>query len=240
MDSQFVNYDGRSVYDMITNLLAASGDPEAIARLQQAIQTVDAKFGPVNNELERLETDKQDAGNYVRCDAFSNGVSVTNMNETGFQFIGTLAETQKKLALNVASNKIRLIKTEDNGATWTDMGVYTADEDTGWQTLTGTPIKYRRNNGFVSVNIGAMSGAYTYNFTKGQWVQLGTMPTGFRPSGGTSNPEIMTIWIRRTSESMFIPMVCQFASDGIIQVMASETLAASEYNAILGSISFPV
>lgn len=54
MDSSFVNYDGRSVHDMIEALLAMSGDPEAIRRLQESINTVDAKFGPVNTELERL------------------------------------------------------------------------------------------------------------------------------------------------------------------------------------------
>ena len=40
MDSSFVNYDGRSVHDMIEALLAMSGDPEAIRRLQENINII--------------------------------------------------------------------------------------------------------------------------------------------------------------------------------------------------------
>lgn len=58
MDSQFVNFDGRSVHDMINLLLAASGDPEAIRRLQESINAVDQRaqssISIVNAAVEQL------------------------------------------------------------------------------------------------------------------------------------------------------------------------------------------
>lgn len=61
MDSQFVNYDGRSVHDMINLLLAASGDPEAIRRLQESINAVDQRaqssISIVNAAVEQLDAE---------------------------------------------------------------------------------------------------------------------------------------------------------------------------------------
>lgn len=58
MDSHFINFDGRSVHDMIELLLAASGDPEAIRRLQESINAVDLRaqssIAVVNTAVENL------------------------------------------------------------------------------------------------------------------------------------------------------------------------------------------
>ncbi len=58
MDSQFVNFDGRSVHDVLSLLLAASGDPEAIRRLQESINAVDQRaqssISVVNTAVENL------------------------------------------------------------------------------------------------------------------------------------------------------------------------------------------
>ena len=66
MDSNFVNYDGRSVHDMIELLLYASGDPEAIRRLQESINDVDRRaqssISVVNAAIDQLDdyNDTQD------------------------------------------------------------------------------------------------------------------------------------------------------------------------------------
>lgn len=61
MDSQFVNFDGRSVHDVLKLLLAASGDPEAIRRLQESINAVDQRaqssISIVNAAVEKLDTE---------------------------------------------------------------------------------------------------------------------------------------------------------------------------------------
>lgn len=83
MDSSFVNYDGRSVHDMIEALLAMSGDPEAIRRLQESINTVDAKFGPVNTELERLS--QYDVTQDTNVSTLSNFGAKNRLKLTGLE-----------------------------------------------------------------------------------------------------------------------------------------------------------
>lgn len=61
MDSHFINYDARSVHDMIELLLASTGDPEAIRRLQESINAVDQRaqssIAVVNAAVEKLDTE---------------------------------------------------------------------------------------------------------------------------------------------------------------------------------------
>ena len=182
MDSQFVNFDGRSVHDVLQILLAASGDPEAIARLQQAIQTVDAKFGPVNDELARLEDDKQDVGDYTE---YVTGDTLKKVKIQGSQYLLQLVNKysdnpEKNAIFNFSSQtgKIEFREQEDTSQASQVLYTFSADEDTGWQTLTGeyVDLYYRKKNGVLYLKLaqaakqiisGAVAGAFT-------------LPEGFR------------------------------------------------------------
>lgn len=197
MDSHFINFDGRSVHDMIELLLAASGDPEAIARLQQAIQSVDAKFGPVDTELARLEEDKQDVGDYVENGGgdfswlkFARGCYIGRMNrganteglriwgqydkeESGYNLDGLVFNHVTKQILHQVYNA--------DESTWETLATYSADEDTGWLTLESNVqnVGYRKKNGVVYLNtVGNVKEAVSTTTPT-----LLTLPEGIRPAG---------------------------------------------------------
>lgn len=101
MDSSFVNYDGRSVRDMIETLLAASGDPEAIRRLQESINAVDQRaqssIAVVNAAIEQIDTEvdvvaNAGAKNIMPNDsdtATINGITFTKNNDGSVTINGT-------------------------------------------------------------------------------------------------------------------------------------------------------
>ena len=191
MDSQFVNFDGRSVHDVLQILLAASGDPEAIARLQQAIQTVDAKFGPVNDELARLEDDKQDVGDYTE---YVIGDTLKKVKIQGSQYLLQLvnkySDNPEKNAIfnfNSQTGKIEFREQEDTSQASQVLYTFSADEDTGWQPLTDSDnqhisngIYYRKRRGIVFVFIG---GPVDIATTANTYTVVGTLPYEVRPSG---------------------------------------------------------
>ena len=76
MDSHFINFDGRSVHDMIELLLAASGDSEALRRLQESINDVDRRaqssIAVVNAAIEQLD---EDTGWKLLSDSPDNHIS---------------------------------------------------------------------------------------------------------------------------------------------------------------------
>lgn len=226
MDSQFINYDGRSVHDMIQLLLTASGDPEAIRALQESIAAVDAKFTPVNAELERLEDGKQDVGDYTENGGapgyaafkFSESAHVMDMRRSnnqysnGISFMGVNSEPDPdgvsrewfRYERNSEQLQAYIYKSE-NGATptWQTANIWTADKDTGWQSLslnegvTGE-LKGRIKNGIVELiltNVSFVASAANLN-------AFATIPGDFRPQAqfftpcgyvvGTSSPEPFT------------------------------------------------
>lgn len=76
MDSQFVNFDGRSVHDVLQTLLAASGDPEAIRRLQESINAVDQRaqssISIVNAAVQQLDSEVDVVANAGAKNKFPN------------------------------------------------------------------------------------------------------------------------------------------------------------------------
>lgn len=248
MDSQFVNFDGRSVHDVLQILLAASGDPEAIARLQQAIQTVDAKFGPVNDELERLEDDKQDTGNYITDNVESTVANISKamianvdsgydiqINNTGegnvdvdwlrFIFKGSAA---KQIAATIRRN-----------GTWETAARWSADEDTGWLTLeidttkwTGGDLRYRKKNGIVFMTMNA--GKPAENITGGQHIKIATLPIGYRPTWAS---QYGALWMRTASGN--IPCEFLVGPTGDVYVRPSQAVTAASISASYGTVSFP-
>lgn len=199
MDSSFVNYDGRSVHDMIESLLAMSGDPEAITRLQQAIQAVDNKFGPVDTELARLEEDKQDAGDYVENGGgdfswlpFLRGSYIARMNRgnntEGIRIYGQYEKEESGynldgLVFNRATKQILHQAYNADTSTWDNIATYSADEDTGWLTIEGdvSDVDYRKKNGVVFLRASGTIKAAFPNVTP----VIVSLPAGFRPSAAT-------------------------------------------------------
>lgn len=84
MDSHFINFDGRSVHDMIELLLAASGDPEAIRRLQESINAVDQRaqssISVVNAAVEKLDTEVDVVANAGAKNLLPNRGAETTIN----------------------------------------------------------------------------------------------------------------------------------------------------------------
>lgn len=248
MDSHFINFDGRSVHDMIELLLAASGDPEAIARLQQAIQTVDAKFGPVNTELERLEDDKQDTGNYITDNVDSTVANISKamignvdsgydiqINNTGegnvdvdwlrFIFKGSSA---KQIAATIRRN-----------GTWETAARWTADEDTGWLTLQAG-VQYRKKNGIVYVHVEFAQADIPSGGGSG-WIGLNIsnpLPTGFRPSIVIRN----AMGFRLIADNQHKFTLGQINTSGGIQYNAFNTgpVDSTTHNTIVGDFCYPV
>lgn len=105
MDSSFVNYDGRSVHDMIEALLAMSGDPEAIRRLQESINAVDQRaqssIAVVNAAIEQLDTEvdavaNAGAKNIMPNDSetvTTNGITFTKNDDGSVTVNGTSTGT---------------------------------------------------------------------------------------------------------------------------------------------------
>lgn len=238
MDSQFVNYDGRSVHDMIQLLLSASGDPEAIARLQQAIQTVDAKFNPVNTELARLETDKQNVGKY----ATFNGVTQTEMllatmSNYRMQIIGTDEDTSKSMIVTEPeSGRILLYDKRAEESSVSLKATFTADYDSGWidaekpSGASGT-VKYRKKNGKVIVHLSAYSPPADYGGTSAGGQDVFTLPVGFRPETNTFFTLVNGSW-----ENIFT--MCIRGNTGIVQIKSNTGDSIPKTTVCYGTVEF--
>lgn len=246
MDSSFVYYDGRSVHDMIQALLAMSGDPEAIQRILDAIDAVDAKFTPVNAELARLETDKQDAGNYVENGGgdfswlpFERGAYIARFNrgtETeGIRIYGQYKKDSNGynldgLLFNNSSKQILHQRYNSDTSTWSTVATYSADEDTGWLTVTNdyVDIYYRKKNSIVFIKVAQ---AAKQNIS--QIIDpLTTLPEGFRPES-----IFYTYIASPVNNGQLIRL--QFNQNGnVILNPLGQTIASG--NQIQGMLSFPV
>ena len=253
MDSSFVNYDGRSVHDMIEALLAMSGDPEAIRRLQESINAVDQRaqssIAVVNAAIDQLDADKQDAGYYTENGGgvfgttarFNDGASVGKFVQgpavKGIRIYGQhTTDSQgykgESLVFNTDTKTIKQYVQDSSDDSWSEKAVYSADEDTGWLLLKNSEnlhisngLYYRRKNGVVFLYIG---GPIDIELTANTPTVVGTLPDGFRPS---TRPMQGTIELNN--------------SLGLVIVMVNGEIHFKGYTAVpinsiaRGSISFP-
>lgn len=207
MDSHFINFDGRSVHDMIELLLAASGDPEAIRRLQESINAVDQRaqssIAVVNAAVEQLEESKQDAGYYTENGGgvfgatarFQNGASIGKFVQgttvRGIRVYGQHTEDSQgykgeSLVFNTDTKTIKQYVQNSSDDSWSEKAAWTADSDTGWQQLqdvlvpsiTTGAVYARKKNGLVSIQMEHVTIASAVTSSQ----DLGTLPSEYRPS----------------------------------------------------------
>lgn len=245
MDSQFVNFDGRSVHDVLKLLLAASGDPEAIERLLQEIQTVNAKFGPVNTELARLEEDKQDAGNYITDNVEGTVANISKamianvesgydiqINNTG---TGNVDVDWLRFIFKGSADKQIAATIRRNGK-WETAARWTADEDTGWidaekpSGSSGT-VQYRKKDGRVIIYINSYTPPSDYNGTSGGGSDIFTLPAGFRP-----DKNIFFTLVEGSWEHKFT--VCIRGNTGLVQVKSNTGNVIPKATPCYGTIEF--
>ena len=205
MDSNFINYDGRSVHDMIQTLLAASGDPEAIRRLQESINDVDQRaqssIAVVNAAIEQLETDKQDVGYYAENGGgafgttarFENGANVGKFVQgtaiQGIRIYGQHTEDSQgykgeSLVFNTDTKSIKQYVQNSSDNSWTLVANYSADTEDYLQNLSGDVMNftlYRRGD-FVQVTYASVTNQEIPVGTGSQnQTVLATLPEGYRP-----------------------------------------------------------
>ena len=258
MDSSFVNYDGRSVHDMIENLLAMSGDPGAIQRLQDSINAVDQRaqssIAVVNATIEQLDLDKQDVGNYVEngggsnnWSLFANGAYVGAFKSGGDNLTKGIrlwgefdkesnGATINSLIFNSTGKQIlhQIYNADTPG--WETVATYSADEDTDWISVSvpsgasGT-VQYRKKNGRVIVFFGQYTPANDYGGTSASGQDVFTLPAGFRPDKNTFFTLVSGSW-----EHNFT--VCIRGNTGIVQIKSNTGSNISKSVSCYGVIEF--
>ena len=253
MDSSFVNYDGRSVHDMIETLLAMSGDPEAIRRLQESINAVDQRaqssIAVVNAAIAQLDEDKQDAGYYTEngggvfgtAARFNDGASVGKFVQgttvKGIRIYGQhTTDSQgykgESLVFNTDTKNIKQYVQNDSDGSWSEKAVWSADEDTGWTLLDNSAnqhingIYYRRKNGIGFIYIG---GPIDIALTANAATVVGTLPAGFRP---TSRPMQVAIELNNALGLAIVSETGEVRFKGYVDVPVNSVAR--------GSTSFPV
>lgn len=253
MDSSFVNYDGRSVHDMIESLLAMSGDPEAIRRLQESINAVDQRaqssIAVVNAAIAQLDEDKQDVGDYVLNGGatgyatfkFSKSAHVQNMRRGNNQYsngLSILGENSEADLDGVLREWFRYERHtgqlqgyiyKEGTSSWEAVHSWQADEDTGWQTLTNAyvDIYYRKKNGIVFIN---MAQAAKQAITTEQITSVVQLPEGCRPD--------TTIYLYH-EVAVGGSLRLQIGNTGYIAIRATSSTIA-QGSQIQGMNSFPV
>lgn len=240
MDSSFVNYDGRSVHDMIEALLAMSGDPEAIRRLQESINAVDQRaqssIAVVNAAIAQLDEDKQDVGDYTE---YVIGDTLKKVKIQGSQYLLQLVNKysdnpEKNAIFNFSSQtgKIEFREQEDTSQASQVLYTFSADEDTGWTLLDNSAnqhingIYYRRKNGIGFIYIG---GPIDIALTANAATVVGTLPTGFRP---TSRPMQVAIELNNALGLAIVAETGEVRIKGYVDVPVNSVAR--------GSTSFPV
>lgn len=202
---------------------------------------------PTNTALQSALEGKQAAGNYVMNGSgtmpggqtFVGGAAVgyfreSNVNK-GIIISGSaasaLSETAPLEYLRFNRSTKRIEHQIYDGTNWSTVMTFTADEDTGWQTLTmnssvtGGGFQYRRKNGIVFVRITGIK------MTPGDsWTEAGVMPTGFRP---TAQSVFEVYYGSHGSGHMMI------MPDGKVS-MSKDKDCTQTNNQFFGHVSFPV
>lgn len=261
MDSSFVNYDGRSVHDMIEALLAMSGDPEAIRRLQESINAVDQRaqssIAVVNAAIAQLDEDKQDAGDYVLNGGatgyatfkFSKSAHVQNMRRgnnqysNGLSILGENSEAdldgviREWLRYERHTGQLQGYIYKEGASSWEAVHSWQADEDTGWISLAGdfTTLAYRKKNGICYIKFAQGFEALSVSNI------IGTMPEGFRPDSTIYFD--FNIWVNSNSIWKGYPLICEIRNNGEIRFTQVPTEAQNgTVTTVVGRsfISYPI
>lgn len=201
----------------------------------------DDTYVPYGMSNAELTAKKQDAGNYVNNGSgalpggqtFTGGAAIgyfrsSNVNK-GIIISGSaaseLSETAplEYLRFNRVTKKIE--HQIYDGTNWQTEATYSADEDTGWQTLTAG-IQYRKKNGVVYLD---MQGVTVSNPTT--WATIGTLPAGYRP-----NTRVNTVG---QAAGMSQPCGVMVNVGGQIQTMKFSDLT-SNLTGVLAWVAFPV
>lgn len=260
MDSSFVNYDGRSVHDMIEALLAMSGDPEAIRRLQESINEVDKRaqssIAVVNAAIDQLDADKQDAGYYTENGGgvfgttarFNDGASVGKFVQgqavKGIRIYGQhTTDSQgykgESLVFNTDTKTIKQYVQDSSDDSWSEKAVYSADEDTGWITLV-PGLTYRKKNGFVTVKFDMNTTIGMPDIAAGQWVNFNAdnrLPTDCRPSATI----VLSLVARRmTNDDYDTNNRTQIDTSGVINIQSFTAINSTTHNSLGGAITYPI
>ena len=124
-------------------------------------------------------------------------------------------------------------------STWETLATYSADEDTGWQTLK-TGIRYRKKNGVVTVVV-ALDTADIPTLAGGSWQNLNAdapLPTTARPT--IVYPVVAHARKGTGNENDFFQ--AQVNTGGAIQILVpnSMTVNSTNYNMLRLEVSFPV
>lgn len=196
---------------------------------------------PTNTALQSALEGKQAAGNYVMNGSgtmpggqtFVGGAAVgyfreSNVNK-GIIISGSaasaLSETAPLEYLRFNRSTKRIEHQIYDGTNWQTEATYSADEDTGWQTLTAG-IQYRKKNGVVYLD---MQGVTVSNPTT--WATIGTLPAGYRP-----NTRVNTVG---QAAGMSQPCGVMVNVGGQIQIMKFSDLT-SNLTGVHAWVAFPV
>ena len=227
----------------VASALATKQDKLTFDTTPTASSTNPVTSGGVKTALDG----KQASGDYATYGSFSKRATIKKRVESnaaiGIDIFGEDADgSQEYLQFNRKQNKI--FYTTYDGTDWTTRMTFTADEDTGWLTLTlesaftadnqsGYGVKYRKKNGVVYINAtikttGSIA-AKTHNI-------IGTLPTGFRPS--SDNSMINSTFAIGGDGTSAIDAQFQVYASGQIELYP--LFAVQEGVWLLGSVSFPV
>lgn len=199
---QIANPDNISATDVaygdssVAEAIAKKQDAETGKGLSSNDYTNDDKAKlaalPTNTALQSALDGKQAAGNYVMNGSgtmpggqtFVGGAAVgyfreSNVNK-GIIISGSaasaLSETAPLEYLRFNRSTKRIEHQIYDGTNWSTVMTFTADEDTGWQTL-ASGVYYRKKNGMVAISMSNNSQAQTATETA-----VATLPEGCRPS----------------------------------------------------------
>ena len=149
------------------------------------------------------------------------------------QIVADYAETggYKGMAFNIGEKVVARYKRKADNS-WEETGRWMADEDTGWQTLTGSLIdlNYRRKNGIIYVNASGFT--LKDNIPAGDTL-IGTMPDGFRPSLYFPTAVMTTL-------SKKVVGFLNFHPTGSVTLRAFEAITIVSSDALAIGFSYPV
>ncbi len=250
MDAHMVNYDGRSVYDMLKSLdTGEGGDAQAIRTLQSEMAIAQSDIEDLESAVADLETDKQDAGKYLTSDnsstnlwhtaddaGFYGAVRSSGYMHLAFRNLPNAEEPETPITEWVQWNgdTMEWRKNDHNGDAL--LGTWYKHEDSGWITPdeAHVPVQYRKLNRTVFITFNGVSdGAIASNAN----FNVFNIPVGYRP-GRT----IMSSGLARLTSSPYttIPILFIAYSGGEVVVISGGETIQPNGHTITGTFSYPV